>query len=223
MFGRNQVTDRDLLKNINQRLARTGTSSSSKVNVVVQQGNVTLTGTLQHAIQRDPILKAVARVTGVRRVNDQMQHVAKKRQDGRENVHIAESSARGRVLCRKCENGRRSPRRNRRHSGRRSCRRTAEALVSDATEQVQLPAGAAAPWAATLARHKQPSRWKSGWQLANSLLPFCGLWYLMYLSTFWSYWLTLAARAAHGWAVDSHLHHPARLRAPFILPQPPRE
>ncbi len=93
MFGKNQISDRDLLKNINQRLARTGTASSSKVNVIVQQGNVTLTGTLQHAIQRDPILKAVARVTGVRRVSDQMQHVAKKRPDARQNVHIAESTS----------------------------------------------------------------------------------------------------------------------------------
>jgi omega-6 fatty acid desaturase (delta-12 desaturase) len=48
-----------------------------------------------------------------------------------------------------------------------------------------------APWAATLAKFEAPSRLKSGWQLVNSLLPFCALWYLMYLSTFWSYWLTL--------------------------------
>jgi len=80
MFGRNQISDRDLLKAINQRLVRTGTASSSKVNVSVQQGNVTLTGTLQHAIQRGPIVKAISRVTGVRRVVDQMQHTAKKAQ-----------------------------------------------------------------------------------------------------------------------------------------------
>src|SRR3989304_5822740 len=79
MFGRNQVSDKDLLKAISQRLARTGTSSQSKVNVAVQQGNVTLSGTLQHAIQRSPIVKTVTRVAGVRRVVDQMQHVAKKR------------------------------------------------------------------------------------------------------------------------------------------------
>lgn len=51
---------------------------------------------------------------------------------------------------------------------------------------------AAAPWTATLAKYKLPSGLKSGWQLANSLVLFCGLWYVMYLSTFWSYWLTLA-------------------------------
>jgi acyl-lipid omega-6 desaturase (Delta-12 desaturase) len=52
--------------------------------------------------------------------------------------------------------------------------------------------GAAAPWAATLAKYKLPSPLKSGWQIANSIVPFGVMWYLMYLSTFWSYWLTLA-------------------------------
>lgn len=94
MFGKNQVSDRDLLKAINQRISRTGTSSQSKVNVTVQQGTVTLTGTLQHAIQRSPILKAISRVAGVRRVNDQMQHTAKKapRPDIRQNVHLPKST-----------------------------------------------------------------------------------------------------------------------------------
>jgi omega-6 fatty acid desaturase (delta-12 desaturase) len=49
----------------------------------------------------------------------------------------------------------------------------------------------AAPWSATVARYKQPDHAKSCWQVANSLLPFIGLWWLMYLSFFYSYWLTL--------------------------------
>ena len=66
--------------------------------------------------------------------------------------------------------------------------------MSNDIAQCPLPAHAVAnaPWTATLAKYKLPSGLKSGWQLANSLVPFCGLWYLMYLSTFWSYWLTLA-------------------------------
>jgi osmotically-inducible protein OsmY len=79
MFGRNQVPDKDLLKQVNQRLTRTGTGSQSRVMVAVQQGTVTLTGTLQYAIQRSPIVKAVARVAGVSRVVDQMTLVEKKR------------------------------------------------------------------------------------------------------------------------------------------------
>jgi omega-6 fatty acid desaturase (delta-12 desaturase) len=50
---------------------------------------------------------------------------------------------------------------------------------------------AAAAWCQTIARFKQANLLKSNWQVINSLLPFCGLWYLMYLSLFWSYWLTL--------------------------------
>ena len=92
MFGRNQVSDKDLLKSVNQRLTRTGTASQSKVNVSVQQGTVTLTGSLQHAIQRSPIVKAVTRVAGVRRVIDQMQLLAKKamRRDADSNVYVSE-------------------------------------------------------------------------------------------------------------------------------------
>jgi osmotically-inducible protein OsmY len=78
MLRKDQVSDKDLLKNVNQRLQRTG-ASQSKVNISVRQGMVTLTGTLQHAIQRDPILKSIARVTGVRRVIDQMVLVERKR------------------------------------------------------------------------------------------------------------------------------------------------
>ena len=65
--------------------------------------------------------------------------------------------------------------------------------MSDDIATCPLPehAVAGAPWAATLAKFEAPSRLKSGWQLVNSLVPFGALWYLMYLSTFWSYGLTL--------------------------------
>jgi omega-6 fatty acid desaturase (delta-12 desaturase) len=55
--------------------------------------------------------------------------------------------------------------------------------VSSATNSV--------PWAKTLGKYKHPDRLKSCWQVANSLVPFCGLWYFMVLSLAWSYWLTL--------------------------------
>lgn len=51
--------------------------------------------------------------------------------------------------------------------------------------------GAGAPWSVTVAKYKRPSVLKSCWQMANSLLPFLGIWYLMYLSCAWYYWLTL--------------------------------
>ena len=47
-------------------------------------------------------------------------------------------------------------------------------------------------WGETIAKYKRPDLRKSCWQVVNSVLPFFGLWYLMYLSYFWSLWLTLA-------------------------------
>jgi osmotically-inducible protein OsmY len=77
MFGRNQVSDKDLLKSVNQRLMRGG-GSQARVTAAVQQGTVTLTGALQYAIQRSPIVKEVSRVAGVSRVVDLMTLVERK-------------------------------------------------------------------------------------------------------------------------------------------------
>ncbi len=46
-------------------------------------------------------------------------------------------------------------------------------------------------WGATVAKYKHANVFKSCWQVANSLIPFFVLWYLMYLSYAYSYWLTL--------------------------------
>src|SRR4030067_2250168 len=43
-----------------------------------------------------------------------------------------------------------------------------------------------------LARYQQPSIPRSLWQLANTLVPYMLLWYLLYLSLRFSYCLTLA-------------------------------
>ena len=80
MLGRNQVSDKDLLKAVNQRLMRSGTGSQTRVTANVQKGLVTLTGTLQYAIQRGPIMKAVQSVPGIGRIVDQMILVQKKPQ-----------------------------------------------------------------------------------------------------------------------------------------------
>jgi osmotically-inducible protein OsmY len=78
MFGQNRISDGDLLKSVNQKLSRTGTSSQSKVTASVRGGTVTLTGNLQYANQRIEIVKAASRSNGVRQVIDNMQVVAKK-------------------------------------------------------------------------------------------------------------------------------------------------
>jgi omega-6 fatty acid desaturase (delta-12 desaturase) len=47
-------------------------------------------------------------------------------------------------------------------------------------------------WQKIVAKYQTPDLRKSLWQVANSFLPFFGLWVLMYLSLEVSYWLTLA-------------------------------
>ena len=46
-------------------------------------------------------------------------------------------------------------------------------------------------WGETIAKYKHADLRKSCWQIVNSVVPFCFLWYLMYLSYSYSYWLTL--------------------------------
>jgi osmotically-inducible protein OsmY len=79
MSTKKEISDRDLLKSVNQRLMRTGTSGQSRVTAQVRSGVVTLSGTLNYEIHRRAIVQAVARATGVRQVVDQMTLVDKKK------------------------------------------------------------------------------------------------------------------------------------------------
>ena len=46
-------------------------------------------------------------------------------------------------------------------------------------------------WTALVAKYQTPSAWKSIGQAGNTFIPFFLLWYLMYHSLDYSYWLTL--------------------------------
>jgi omega-6 fatty acid desaturase (delta-12 desaturase) len=46
-------------------------------------------------------------------------------------------------------------------------------------------------WQTLVAKYQFPDTWRSLWQVANTLVPFFVLWYLMYRSIALSYWLTL--------------------------------
>jgi hypothetical protein len=54
---------------------RAGGGSQTRITASISQGTVTLTGTLQYAIQRTPLVKAVSQIAGVRRVIDQLKLV----------------------------------------------------------------------------------------------------------------------------------------------------
>jgi acyl-lipid omega-6 desaturase (Delta-12 desaturase) len=59
--------------------------------------------------------------------------------------------------------------------------------------QPNRPGGLADPaaWKQIVARYQTPSTGRAVWQLANTLIPYAALWYLMYLSAPVSWWLTL--------------------------------
>jgi omega-6 fatty acid desaturase (delta-12 desaturase) len=46
-------------------------------------------------------------------------------------------------------------------------------------------------WKQVVAKYQKPHLWRGAWQLINTLVPYAGLWYLMYLSLSVSYWLTV--------------------------------
>src|SRR2546427_7878058 len=48
-----------------------------------------------------------------------------------------------------------------------------------------------AAWKEIVARYQKPSVGRGVWQIANTLVPYAALWYLMYLSLSVSYWLVV--------------------------------
>jgi omega-6 fatty acid desaturase (delta-12 desaturase) len=46
-------------------------------------------------------------------------------------------------------------------------------------------------WKSIVAKYQTPDVWRSSWQVANTLVPYLILWYLMYRSLAVSYWITL--------------------------------
>lgn len=46
-------------------------------------------------------------------------------------------------------------------------------------------------WHAAVAKYQRPQLWHSMWQLINTMVPYVVVWYLMFLSLNYSYWLTL--------------------------------
>jgi omega-6 fatty acid desaturase (delta-12 desaturase) len=65
-----------------------------------------------------------------------------------------------------------------------------------------------AAWKKVVAKYQQPSRWRSTWQIVNSLVPYIALWYLIYLSLALSWWIALPlAILAGGFLVRLFIIH----------------
>ena len=70
---KNQIPDDTLSQKVTQQLSNRGLRSPCKITVASRNGDITLTGTLQYAHQRQAALQACRSVSGVRRVVDQLQ------------------------------------------------------------------------------------------------------------------------------------------------------
>ena len=79
-FG-DQIPDKTLLKQVVQKLARSGTGSQSRVTAAVRSGDLTLTGTLQYEHERRCVIRSTSGISGIRRVIDQMRVERRKRID----------------------------------------------------------------------------------------------------------------------------------------------
>lgn len=53
-------------------------------------------------------------------------------------------------------------------------------------------------WKTLVLPFQKPSLARAVWQLCNTLVPYAGIWYLMYLSLGYSPWITLGLAALNG-------------------------
>jgi hypothetical protein len=67
-----RVADKEILKLVTQRLARTGLASQTPLTVTVHHGNVAVSGTINFEFQRKVALKAVQGIDGVSHVVDHL-------------------------------------------------------------------------------------------------------------------------------------------------------
>jgi osmotically-inducible protein OsmY len=74
-----KTPDKNLLQSVNQKLARSGSGSQTKITASISNGDVTLTGIIGYEYERRAILRSASGITGVRRVIDQLRVEQKKK------------------------------------------------------------------------------------------------------------------------------------------------
>ncbi len=77
----NKVPDNQLTRAVSMKLAQKSGGSGCKLNAVVANGQVTITGMVTAEYQRRPIVNAINSISGVRRVIDQIQVAPKKKRE----------------------------------------------------------------------------------------------------------------------------------------------
>ena len=71
-MGMTPVSDRNVTQQVKNKLAGRGLSAPCQVSVDTRNGEVTLTGSVQHAHQKGTAVQAASAISGVRRVVDRL-------------------------------------------------------------------------------------------------------------------------------------------------------
>jgi osmotically-inducible protein OsmY len=71
-MGITPVSDRSVTQQVTNKLAGRGLTSPCHVTVDTRNGEVTLTGSVQHAHQKGAAVQAASSISGVRRVIDRL-------------------------------------------------------------------------------------------------------------------------------------------------------
>ena len=74
-----QVPDKTLQRSVDQKLTRAAVGLSNKVTAVARNGDVTITGSIEHEYQRRTIVRSIGNLAGVRRVVDNLRLEPKKK------------------------------------------------------------------------------------------------------------------------------------------------
>ncbi|NUQ61687.1 MAG: BON domain-containing protein [Pirellulales bacterium] len=72
MHPKNHIADKAIIQNVSHKLSRAGMATTCQITVLCQNGDVTLSGTLQFDHQRRTAISAARSAEGVRRVIDQL-------------------------------------------------------------------------------------------------------------------------------------------------------
>ena len=64
-------------------------------------------------------------------------------------------------------------------------------MKSDSSSTAAKPQPPVEVWKEIVAKYQKPSTWRALWQVANTVVPFAALWYLMYLCLPISWWLVV--------------------------------
>lgn len=75
------IPDSQISKSVNQKLMQRGSIAGCKLTATVANGQVTIVGTVENEHQKKPIISALNGISGVRRVIDQSQVVARKKRE----------------------------------------------------------------------------------------------------------------------------------------------